>query len=99
MIECVFDYLCDDIGLDEQSGLAGQETDPITILLIYETTFIVLVNTATSSSLFNNGWVNKGRPHVIFVKLAYCSDHLLKPWLSPLSHLGNEGLKFFLKGP
>ena len=47
MIEYVFDYLCDDIGLDEQSGLAGQETDPITILLIYGTTFIVLVNTAT----------------------------------------------------
>ena len=78
MIEYVFDYLCDDIGLDEQSGLAGQETDPITILLIYGTTFIVLLNTATSSSLFNNGWVNKGRPHVIF-KLGYCSNHLLKP--------------------
>ena len=53
MFEYVFDYLCDDIGLDEQNGLAGQETDPITILLIYGTTFIVLVNTATSSSLFN----------------------------------------------
>ena len=47
MNEYVFDYLCDDIGLDEQIGLAGQETDPITILLIYGTTFIVLVNTAT----------------------------------------------------
>ena len=79
MNEYVFDYLCDDIGLDEQIGLAGQETDPITILLIYGTTFIVLLNTATSSSLFNNGWVNKGRPHVIFVKLGYCSNHLLKP--------------------